>query len=174
MTKIKGADSLTYNQSTDILKQLPGNWIPVGSYLSHQPIQNDLDFIIMEPNNLINVRAFLEDKFPQRWLLTKGGRSVNSKRLDYFPIIKGKKIVMNFWVSSRENIPFFILAYGYPRGFTIAIKKKLKDMGYHLSQYGLFDSIGNRLDKTMGDVFDILGLEFRTPEEEYYKHHKKI
>jgi len=172
MTKIKGADSILYDQSTKILSTLPEYFIPVGSYLSHQPIQNDLDFIIKEPHNLVEVRKLLEKQFPDTWLLTKGGRSKDSKRLDYFPIIGHKKLVMNFWLSSKEDVPFFILAYGYPRGFAIAIKKQVKDRGYHLSQYGLFDNKGKKLDASIIKVFEILGIPFRTPAEEYNKHHK--
>jgi DNA polymerase/3'-5' exonuclease PolX len=172
-TQIKNADSLSYAESTKILKTLPEYFIPVGSYLSHQPVQNDLDFIITDPHNLIEIRKMMEHRFPETWLLTKGGRGLVSRRLDYFPVIHGKKLVMNFWYAKKDEVPFFILAYGYPRGFSIAIKKQIKDKGYHLSQYGLFDSKGNKLKASLADVFDILGLPIRTPREEYEKHHKK-
>ena len=128
------ADKMTLAEAKKITKKLPKNknLLPVGSVASEQPYPQDLDFLTME--NLSDLYKLFVKKYPIVWKKVRLGQ----KRFDYYPIIDSKKIVINIWKVTDENLPFMYLAYGYPRGFSIALKKKAKNMGYKLSSYGLF------------------------------------
>jgi DNA polymerase/3'-5' exonuclease PolX len=170
MTKIKGATSLRYKEAVQIIKKLPGykKLISVGSVCSKQPIVEDLDFITtIELDKLANV--FMET-YPKIWRDT----SLGEKRFDYYPIIEGKKLVINIWHSEPNELNTFFFAYGYPRAFVIAMRRRAKEMGYMLNQYGIYKDGKKILIDSVEKIFDILDLPFRTPEQEYYKHHHNI
>jgi hypothetical protein len=168
MTKLN-ADRMTYEEAIEITNRLPNsnNLLPVGSVASKQPFPRDLDFLTMM--NLDEILEGFMKKYPEIWLKTRIGK----KRLDYYPIINNKRIVINIWKVNKENLPFFYFAYGYPRGFIIAIRKKAKSMGYKLNQYGIFKD-GQKLNiNTLEEIFNFFNLPFRTPQEEYLKHAPK-
>jgi hypothetical protein len=168
MTKLNDANNMTLAEAKKIIKTLPKYLKPVGSVLSRQPNPQDLDFLTLKP--LASIKRFLEKKYPKVWMKTRG----KIKRLDYFPIINGKNIVMNYWYTTKEDLPFFKLAYGYPRGISIHLKKVAKDKGFKLSQYGLFNRHDVKMPiKTIRGIFEFLGVKYRTPAQDYLKHHKK-
>lgn len=169
MTKIKGADSLFYKEALEIIKRLPcsHNLIPVGSVASKQPKVNDLDFITTK--NLEPVSRCFINYFPKTWR----NMSLGEKRFDYYPIINDKKIVVNIWYSDKKDLSTFYFAYAYPRGFVIAMRKRAGQMGFKLNQYGMYLD-DKKIDiKDINQIFEILDLDFRTPEQEYKKHIKK-
>jgi len=167
MTQIKGASSLTYNEALKIIKKLPAHTqlISVGSVCSKQPEINDLDFITSLPMNKLAL-AFIKT-YPRVWR----NHSLGQKRFDYYPIIDNKKLVINIWHAEPNELNTFFFAYGYPRAFVIAMRKRAKDMGYELNQYGIYQKGKKILIDSVEKIFDILDLPFRTPEQEYYKHH---
>lgn len=169
MTLIDNADSLTLEEANNIIRLLPKYFMVVGSVLSKQPYPQDLDFLVVK-YPLSEVKKYLHKAFPFTWLPQRGGL----KRLDYYPVIEGKNIVMNIWKASKEDLPFFYLAYGYPRGLAIALRTKAKKKGWKLSQYGLFKGNKKLPVYTIQEVFKALGVEFRTPEQEYIKRHKNF
>jgi DNA polymerase (family X) len=166
MTKIKGASSLTYNEAVNIIKRLPcnKNLISVGSVASKQPIINDLDFITIKP--LDAVAEVFKQYFPTTWRDSSQG----DKRFDYYPIINDKKLVINIWHAKPNELNTFYFAYGYPRQFVIAMRKKALEMGYKLNQYGIYLNDKKIIAKSVEDIFKLLDLPFRTPEQEYKKH----
>ena len=169
MTKLN-ASKMSYKEALKISKKLPDYkyLLSVGSVESKQPFPQDLDFLTTINLKLLS-NKFIK-KFPETWNKTKLGL----KRFDYYPIIDGKKIVINIWKVDKNNLHFFYFTYGYPRGFVIAMRKKAKLMGYKLSQYGLFKN--NKKIKeltTLKKIFKFFKLPYRSPEEEYLKHKKK-
>ncbi len=169
MTKIKGASSLTYKEAIELIKRFPGhkNLISVGSIASKQPIVNDLDFITTK--KLKTYSELFQKYFPETWRNT----SLGEKRFDYYPIIGDKKLVINIWHAEKNELPTFFFAYGYPRNFVIAMRKKAKEKGFKINQYGL-ELNGVKVHITdVKQIFELLDLPFRTPEQEYLKHIKK-
>jgi len=168
MTLIKGATSLTYNEAVKFSKSLPGynHLIPVGSVASKQPIVNDLDFITTVP--LIKYHNEFINKYPKIWRPV----SIGEKRFDYYPQFGDKKLVINIWFAEPNELPTFYFAYGYPRQFVIAMRKKAKEMGYTLNQYGIYQNGEKIIINNVKNIFNILDLPFRTPQEEYIKHPK--
>jgi len=169
MTKIKGADSLNYKDALNLIKRLPGNenLIPVGSVASKQPIVNDLDFITTKSLEAYS-NAF-QIQFPKTWR----NMSLGEKRFDYYPLINDKKLVINIWFSKPSELSTFYFAYAYPRNFVIAMRKRASEMGYKLNQYGIYLNNKKINIRRVKEIFKILDLEFRTPEQEYQKHPKK-
>lgn len=166
MTQIKGANALTYSEALKMIKLLPGyeHLISVGSVCSKQPIVNDLDFITTIP--LKNYESAFVKQFPNTWK----DYSIGEKRFDYYPIINKKNLVINIWLSKPNELNTFFFAYGYPRQFVIAMRKRAKDLGFKLNQYGIYQKGKKILIDSVEKIFDILDLPFRTPEQEYQKH----
>lgn len=169
MTLIKGADQMTYREALAITKKIPGykKLIPVGSVASKQPIVEDLDFITTIP------LTYYADTMMK--ILSKTWRrySLGEKRFDYYPIINGKQVVINIWFSKPSELATFYFAYGYPREFVIAMRRRASEMGYKINQYGVYTKGGKKvLLKDVNQIFELLDLPFRTPEEEWKKHHR--
>ena len=158
------SDSLTYKEDSYIKSLLPEYFLSLGSLLYRKEIVNDFDFLITK-KTVSEVRKYLESKFPVVWKESKGKES----RYDYYPVIDNKKLIFNFWFCDSVYKPFYILAYGYPSYFSIAMKNKAKKQGYTLNQYGLFkDDTRLPLNSTK-EVFKFLGIKYRSPHEEYMK-----
>jgi hypothetical protein len=78
--------------------------------------------------------------------------------------IKGVKVDVIF--SNEEEWPTQLLYLTGPAGSNIGKRKIAKDKGWRLSQHGLFDAQGKRMNiKTEKDVYDKLGIDYRSPEQ---------
>lgn len=81
--------------------------------------------------------------------------------------MNGHPAKVNVWYSTKEELPYMLLAYSYPKRFNIAIRRKLKKLGYRLNQYGLKDSKGQPVKvRYMSEIFKYAQIDPRTPEEE--------
>ena len=169
MTRLN-ASKMTYKEALEIIKKLPMHeyLLSVGSVASEQPFPQDLDFLTTVDLNKF-YKLFLE-KYPKTWHKLNLGE----QRFDYYPIIDGKRIVINIWKTDLKHAPFFYFQYGYPRGFVIAMRKKAKEMGYKLNQYGIYKNDVKQKVNTINEIFKFFKIKYRTPKEQYLKHLKKI
>lgn len=85
----------------------------VGSIKRKSPIVNDIDFVTSSP--LPNGRKFIKEKVD----------------------LNGKNIQIDIWYVPKENLKLASELRSYPMYYSIELRKKLKDQGYHLSDQEL-------------------------------------
>ena len=157
-----GGDDKDVNRE-DFLKEFktfPKYFKLVGSgRYSHKKFIGDVDLISLKPLGI-----------PYKWI---------SDHYDVIDVVKlGKRILtltvkmmdipikINVWYSTREELPTMIMAYAYPRQFVIAVRRKLKNKGYKLSQLDLTKG-GEKVEiASIKEIFELAEISFRSPENE--------
>jgi len=79
---------------------------------------------------------------------------------------KGKRIPIDIFVTLPEEKPFALYHYTGSKQYNIRTRKKAKDAGYRLNQYGLF--INNRRSpglKSEKDIAKRIGVSYRIPSD---------
>lgn len=119
----------------------------------------DIDLISVN-KELPKVYDYFKKKF-KNIIVNRFGKKMMSITAD------GQKY--DVWYSSKEDLPFMLLAYSYPSGFNIGLRKKAKNLGYKLTQYGLFKDNIKLPIKTIKGIFKKLGVIYRSPQEQELK-----
>src|SRR5579872_2098398 len=121
------------------IKSYPSWLHVVGSISRNEPEPKDIDLI--STKSLQDTAKFFCEEFNNKGIDSKVYES-SDKKLSFIINVKNpktkKNIKFNIWFSSKKDLPFFILAFSYPTQFNIAIRKKAKNLGLTLSQYGLY------------------------------------
>jgi DNA polymerase/3'-5' exonuclease PolX len=143
-----------------------------GSYRRLKHTVNDIDFLIVHPKlvtekdinkSKINyLETFIKNLIKKKYIIASLTRS--DVKTTYRGIFKGYiRIDIRF-------IPYesFYSAYLYFTGsgdFNKKIRLHANHLGYTLSEYGLFDSSDKMVKiNSEKDIFNILGMEYLTPE----------
>lgn len=164
-------DKFDYSEIANLVSLLPDYLIPVGSFIRKSKNPGDLD--IVTTYDLKNVFKFFNDNFKVIEILASGPLHLDI-RIEFNQKILG----INIWKAISDNLIFVEFAYSYPRTLNIALRRKAKNLGYSLTPYGFLDKSGFLFDiESFKDIFDVLDVEYRTPEEEelretIYKHIK--
>jgi len=86
----------------------------------------------------------------------------------------GTVLQIDMWrVGPAQLGPFMVFATG-PKRLNVTMRRKAQKMGLMLSQHGVFDEIGHRIDdNTEEDVFAKVGMDYMTlPERAKYGRRK--
>jgi len=171
---------LTLKQAKQLMKEIEKgvDIIPVGSVIREKKYPNDIDIISLTP--IKKLKSYLLDHFKINKIDEEGNKLlfVNIK-------YKKKNIDLNFWYSTKKQLPYFLFSFSYPRNFIIRVKAGLKRKGYNFSQYGIkkgnkyiksFNYKGKRHTfKRLQDFFLFLqsigykGYTYRSPKEQELK-----
>jgi DNA polymerase/3'-5' exonuclease PolX len=77
-------------------------------------------------------------------------------------------IVMDFFQATKEDFIYQLLYTTGSKDFNITMRKVAKKKGYTLSQYGLTNLEGKKVElkvENEKDVFDFLGMAYRDPQQ---------
>jgi len=147
----------------------------VGSYRRGKAFSGDIDVIIT--NEKDDVKAYTEfveqlkkDKIII-WEFTKGKtKSLTLCKLPNSDIARR----VDFLYTSPEEYPFAILYFTGSKIFNTVMRQRALKQGLTLNEHGLYEMSktkvkGERIDpslfKTEQDIFDYLGMEYKTPRE---------
>ena len=78
-------------------------------------------------------------------------------------------VKVDFFFSKKEYLPTMLLYLTGSGKFNIVMRKKAKELGYVLNQYGLYKQGVRQKTKTEKDIFKILNMEYKKPEERIIK-----
>lgn len=164
---LKFVESKGIKIATDVDKAKSGEIILVGSTGRLRPLPEDLDFLVIDIP-IENIVDFVNQNFKVQKVIEKGPKQ-------FFVLVENNR-ELNFWHTSKEELPYSYFTYAYPKKLTIALRKKAKSLGFKLNQKGLYKN--NKLIhvKSYKDIFDYLQIPYRSPIEETirqikYKHY---
>ena len=150
-------------EAKKLISLFPRYLIPVGSVIRNKKNPSDLDFVTLKPL----------DKVLKWFTLHTDIISINEYGDKLLHFIIDPYLKINIWKSTKEELPYMLFSYSYPGPFNLHIRKKAKNLGLTLSQYGLFDASNNLIKiKSFKDIFNILDIPFRTPAEEQLRETK--
>lgn len=155
----------TYDEINKLVQKLPNylNLYPVGSYIRQKSYIHDLD--IVTTNNLLEVCNWFKKYFTITNIKGNGAH-----RLDFTIKYNNKFLDINLWYGSKKQLPYLLFAYSYPGDFMRNLRHIAKSRGLKLSQYDFLDKNGKSIKiNKFNDVFNILGVKFRTPVEQQLK-----
>lgn len=154
------------NEINEIVQELPKDFYIVGSYIRNKQFPQDMD--IVTTNNINDVIDWFDSNIGDVFIKKKG-----PKIADFDTKYNNKFIRINIFKGTNEELPYLLFSYSYPKEFNISLRKKAKNYGLKLSQYGFYDKQGKLIKiNEFNDVFKILDVEFRTPEEEEIRRTK--
>jgi DNA polymerase/3'-5' exonuclease PolX len=85
-----------------------------------------------------------------------------------YNIVKCNIIKIDIFRTTQDDLPYSLFHYTGNKIFNIRTRAHAKHLGYTLNQYGLFKN-GKQLYKndikSENDLFNILGVTYKTPEE---------
>lgn len=146
-----------------IFDQYGIKWSITGSYRRQEPTSGDVDVLIeRRPDlNMNGIVELLEPYLPV--ILSKGEKKLAGIfRLsdDYF----GHRIDIR--LIDPESWPFALLYFTGSQKVNILMRKRAIEFGMKLSEYGLFDNMGNpQYAENERDIFNILQIKYLEPIE---------
>lgn len=165
MPKRPGFSSLTLSEGKKIYntikKKLPFPSYIAGSIRREEPILNDIDIVIIPGNyKLDDIMDKIFDKI-ERF----GNHIINGI---YYH--NNKKVLIDFFITTREELPYSMLQYTGPKSYNIRIRRYVRDQyNWLLNQYGLFYAGTNRKVikssniKTEKDIIHFIGTTYYKP-----------
>jgi DNA polymerase (family X) len=127
--------------------------IIVGSLRRKLPKVKDIDFLIIGDHskdilNKLNIKDVI--------IISSGSKSI---------MLTYKKIRVDLFFTALSNIIPALLHYTGSKTFNIRIRKHAKNMGYKLNQYGLYKNDKKIKLRNEKDIFKILNIEYKNPED---------
>ena len=137
-----------------LVRDVDYHW--VGSFRRGRPVCGDLDLLIVTDGQLRDVP--LPSQLACRSMDTILHRDVD--------LADGTVLRVDVWRVQPSYLgPFLVFATG-PKRLNITMRGRAQKQGLMLSQYGVFDEVGKRIDEnTEEDVFVKLGMEPMTVEQ---------
>jgi apurinic endonuclease APN1 len=144
-----------------------------GSYYMGKKTSGDID-IVLFIKNINKIDGILQDfvtyLYNNNILLDSlsGSKIPNSKSNNYMGIIKNcKKIArhIDLHIVKEEELPFHMLYFGSGEQFSRMIRKIAKTKGYKLNEKGLYKGKDKVNVKTEKDIFNILDINWVSPEK---------
>lgn len=135
----------------------------VGSVRRKRPEVSDLEFVVL-PKSMDEVDA----------ILTKNGFSGGAKRRIYRSRIDGLPVEL-YVAHKPAELGSMLLMYTGDATFNIALRSKLKRMGYRLNQYGIWK--GDKLEFQSADereFFDFVGIPWHWPEDRSFGRRQEL
>lgn len=151
-----------------ITRKLPFKSYIAGSVRREQERVNDLDILIITKNAENDyIKSVMESIF------TKIER-FGSKIINGICMYNGHKVLVDFFIIKKEELPYAMLQYTGPKTYNIRLRKYVKDQGMLLNQYGLF--YANKPDirvrgtasiKTEKELIKFIGTTYYQPWERH-------
>lgn len=99
--------------------------------------------------------------------IEKFGKQIINGIVEY----KGHKILVDFFITTKNELPFAMLQYTGPKFYNIRIRKYVRDnKGWLLNQHGLFYAnnkikrvVGSTLLRTEKDIINFIGITYYSP-----------
>jgi len=123
-----------------------------GSIRRGEPTIGDIDIIVSEP--LADICKRIESSAHVRKV--NGG----DKKMD----IDYKSMRFNIYHSEIDSWGAMLFFLTGPAGYSIAYRKRAKEKGYKLDQYGLWDNGELIASRTEQHIYKALGKEYKEPE----------
>lgn len=159
-----GFSTLTYQEGLNVYKiiknKLSCKSYVAGSIRRKNEYINDIDIVIITSKNI-----------DLSFIFTKVIRMGNSIISGVF-IYKNKKVMIDIFITTREELPFAMLQYTGPKSYNIRIRHYVKKTyGWLLNQYGIFYQnnpskrvIGSSKIKTEKQLIEFIGTTYYPPE----------
>jgi hypothetical protein len=154
--KYKINHNLSRQFVNEILSLLPEYLIPVGSYRRGNETMKDLDLLTTKP-----LDETLKDFRNVKYLEFAGGEHKKTLLMKY----KRVYFICDLIYVPEESLPTALFHYTGNKIFNIRTRAQAKRLGYKLSQYGLYKD-GERIPvKSEEEIFEILQIDYKKPEE---------
>jgi DNA polymerase/3'-5' exonuclease PolX len=128
---------------------------PTGSYKRGNEFINDLDFLTYN-----NLQEIYNDMKLMGWNMTMISNGTKFLHFRLWDIID-----VNIWKINKDNHIFQKLAHDYDTTFQISARRIAKNKNMKLTNEGLYDENGIKIPiKKMKDIFDILSINYRSPQ----------
>lgn len=173
-------DTVLHNIILEIDAELFG--VICGSYRRLRPVSNDIDFMIVHPNVRTmedvnnanhNYLSLLTNKLEKRKIIVDSltSKDVSTKYMGFCRLDKKHEIRrIDIRFIPYESYYTALLYFTGPGDFNKKMRNIAIDLGYLLSEYGLYkvDEVGNKKEmipmSSEKAVFDALSMEYITPE----------
>jgi DNA polymerase/3'-5' exonuclease PolX len=167
MPKRSGYPIITLQQGHKIYEEIKKK-IKIKSYIAgsirrNEPIAYDIDIIII-PNSNNNLLEIMSNLFTK--IHRFGDKIINGTY-----IYKGIHVLVDFFITTKEELPYSLLQYTGPKSYVIRIRKYVKQKyNYKLNQYGLFYATNNNKVKgtshisTEKELINFIGTTYYLPE----------
>jgi NAD-dependent DNA ligase len=165
LKRIPRSEIVLYDKAfKSVLKsQLETTYEIVGSYRRGQESSGDIDVIISSesPKSFDDFLDVLLEKKIIVEVLSRG----KNKCLVIAKIPKSTIYRrVDFLYATPAEFPFSILYFTGSKGFNVVMRGHALKMGYSMNEHG-FTPVVQQQFKDERDIFDFLGLQYKTPEE---------
>lgn len=144
----------------------------VGSYRRGFKSSGDIDVIITSTNPKVFTK-FIDDLIDQKIILhvlSRGPTKCLVITKIYYDLDKARRV--DFLYTTPEEFPFAILYFTGSKIFNTVMRQHALNKGYTFNEHGIYHlenkKKGAKVEKefkTEKDIFDFLGLQFKTPIE---------
>ena len=172
-TEIEQYEKIFTEQFDKVAKNFPDSKFEiVGSYRRGAQTSGDIDIIITGKTGGI-YNAFVDELLKTKIILEVLSRG-SSKTLVIakLPGLENTARRIDFLYSPPNEFPFAILYFTGSKAFNTVMRQYALDKGYTFNEHGIYKlenkKKGAKIEKgfkTEKDIFDFLGLQFKTPIE---------
>lgn len=132
--------------------------IITGSYRRGQPDSGDVDVLVVD-TTIAETIDFIRQNYELKKIVSSG-----DKKATVIVTVKKSDVQLDVVVTSSEDKAAALLYFTGSKYFNIEMRKKAKELGYKLNEYGLFTVDGEKIKtRTEKGIFDVLGLEYKKP-----------
>ncbi|ARF11843.1 DNA polymerase family X protein [Klosneuvirus KNV1] len=151
-----------------------------GSYRRQRPTSNDVDVLLTHPkiktklqlttqdNNYL--RKFVEVLKKNKFILDDlTDKDYEMKYMGYCQYNKNPVRRIDIRYIPYDSFAAAMLYFSGPAGFNVKMRSLAESLNYLLNEYGIYKLIGDKKKRikttSEKDIFDILGMEYLTPEK---------
>jgi len=151
-----------------------------GSYRRQRPTSNDIDVLLTHPKIKTKLQLTTQDnnylrKFVE--ILTKAkfilddltDKDYEMKYMGYCKYNKNPVRRIDIRYIPNDSFASSQLYFSGPAGFNVKMRALAENLGYLLNEYGIYKLVGDKKKRikisTEKDIFDILGMEYLTPDK---------
>lgn len=139
----------------------------VGSYRRGKETSNDIDILIKVPSQdeFDKVLQTLEKTHGKNWIVIAKGPSMVTSIFSESKTLNGRACEIDLWLALPDTYPAMLLYSTGSQRWNIVMRFVAKRKGLKLNQYGLFNGEKRIICKSEKDIFDAIGMKYKTPNE---------
>ena len=160
-----------FEKSFEKIKNENTKYEIVGSYRRGELNSGDIDVIITS-DNIDNFNLFLDDLIEKKIIIEVLSRGKHKSLVICKLTENSLSRRVDFLYTSSQEYPFAILYFTGSKGFNTVMRGHALKKGLSLNEHGISKKIGGKKEekldldiKTEKDIFDYLGLIYKSPEE---------